>query len=189
MLERPGKHPRWRVPGACSPQAPCGVEKPLFCLHFFAKQGLLHALVQNVPAKHGPPRGWDARSLKVANRRRGWILIQTHGGDPEVARSRRDRNPAFLSDRFQWNGLTVFLRNPLVPLDNNPIERQMRDMVLGCKNHYGSKSQRGTEVAALFYSLIETAKLRGEDPGDYLLRAALAAIENPGTVTLPNSFD
>jgi hypothetical protein len=41
-------------------------------------------------------------------------------------------------------------------------------MVVGRKNHYGSKSQRGTEVAALFYSLIETAKLRGEDPGDYL---------------------
>jgi hypothetical protein len=37
--------------------------------------------------------------------------------------------------------------------------------------------------------LIETARLRGEDPGDYLLRAALAAIENPGTVTLPNSSD
>ncbi|WP_255208244.1 hypothetical protein [Myxococcus sp. AM009] len=44
-------------------------------------------------------------------------------------------------------------------------------------------------MAALFYSLIETAKLRSEDPGDYLLRAALAAIENPGTVTLPKSLD
>ncbi|GHH04639.1 hypothetical protein [Comamonas sp. JC664] len=40
-------------------------------------------------------------------------------------------------------------------------------------------------MAAFFYSLIETAKLRGEDPGDYLLRAALA---NPGTVTLPKSL-
>jgi transposase len=88
-----------------------------------------------------------------------------------------------------WNGLTVFLHNPRVPLDNNHVERQMRDVVLGRKNHYGSKSQRGTEVAALFYSLIETAKLRGEDPGDYLLRAARAAIENPGTVTLPQGYD
>ncbi|WP_256569632.1 hypothetical protein [Myxococcus qinghaiensis] len=44
-------------------------------------------------------------------------------------------------------------------------------------------------MAALFYSLIETAKLRGEDPGDYLLRAALAAIDNPSTVTLPKSHD
>ena len=57
--------------------------------------------------------------------------------------------------------------------------------VVGRKNHYGSKSKRGTEVAALFYSLIETAQLRGEDPALYLQRAALAAITTPGTVTLP----
>ena len=88
-----------------------------------------------------------------------------------------------------WGGLCVFLSNPVVPIDNNHVERQMRDMVLGRKNHYGSKSQRGTQVAALFYSLIETARLRGEDPGHYLRRAALAAIENPGSVTLPNSQD
>src|SRR6218665_892972 len=88
-----------------------------------------------------------------------------------------------------WRGLTVFLSNPWVPLDNNLVERQLRDLVLGRKNHYGSKSLRGTEVAALFYSLIETARLCGEDPGCYLLRAALAAIENPGTVTLPSSTD
>ncbi|ATB26885.1 IS66 family transposase [Melittangium boletus] len=88
-----------------------------------------------------------------------------------------------------WSGLTVFLSNPWVPLDNNLVERQLRDLVLGRKNHYGSKSLRGTEVAALFYSLIETARLGGEDPGRYLLRAALVAIENPGTVTLPSSSD
>jgi transposase len=59
----------------------------------------------------------------------------------------------------------------------------------GERNHYGSKSLRGTEVAALFYSLIEPARLRGEDPGHYLLRAALAALAQPGTITLPNSSD
>jgi len=41
--------------------------------------------------------------------------------------------------------------------------------------------------AALFYSLIETARLRGEDPGHYLRRAALTALENLGTLTLPKS--
>jgi hypothetical protein len=58
-------------------------------------------------------------------------------------------------------------------------------LVVGRKNHYGSKSRRGTEVAALFYSLIETAQLHGEDPAAYLQRAALAAIADPGAVTLP----
>ena len=45
------------------------------------------------------------------------------------------------------------------------------------------------EVAALFYLLIETARLRGEEPGHYLRRAALAAIQNPDAVTLPESQD
>jgi transposase len=40
-------------------------------------------------------------------------------------------------------------------------------------------------VAAIFYSLIETADMRGEDPAAYLQRAALAAVAEPGTVTLP----
>ena len=88
-----------------------------------------------------------------------------------------------------WHGLTVFLENPWVPLDNNLVERQIRPLVVGRKNHYGSKSKRGTEVAALLYSLIETAQLRGEDPAAYLQRAAVAAIATPGTVTLPTAAE
>jgi hypothetical protein len=44
-------------------------------------------------------------------------------------------------------------------------------------------------VAAIFYSLIETAQMRGEDPTAYLQRAALAAIATPGTVTLPTTAE
>jgi hypothetical protein len=53
------------------------------------------------------------------------------------------------------------------------------------KNHYGSRSERGTRVAALFYSLIESAKLVGLEPGAYLAEATRRAIVTPGTVTLP----
>ncbi len=67
-----------------------------------------------------------------------------------------------------WNGLQVFLDDPNVSLDNNAVERALRAVVVGRKNHYGSKSRRGTEVAALFYSLIESAKICGLMPDDYL---------------------
>jgi transposase len=70
-----------------------------------------------------------------------------------------------------WSSLGVFLEDPLVPLHNNATERALRDVVLGRKNHYGSRSQRGTEVAALFYSIIETAELNGLDPSQYMLDA------------------
>jgi transposase len=86
-----------------------------------------------------------------------------------------------------WAGLTRFLNDPLIPLDNNPVERALRGLVVGRKNHYGSRSSRGCEVAALFYSLIETAKLCGVEPKSYLLRATSRALDHPGAVTLPKS--
>lgn len=75
-----------------------------------------------------------------------------------------------------WTGLTRFLSEPRAPLTNNAAERSLRGPVVGRKNHYGSKSQRGTEVAALFYSLFESAKLAGVDPTKYLRAAVEAAL-------------
>jgi len=87
-----------------------------------------------------------------------------------------------------WKGLTRFLEDPRIPLDNNAAERALRGVVVGRKNHYGSRSKRGTEVAALLYSLCETAKLAGVEPRSYLLQATHAALREPGTVTLPHAL-
>jgi len=87
-----------------------------------------------------------------------------------------------------WPGLVRFLKDPRIPLDNNATERALRSPVLGRKNHYGSRSRRGTEVSALFYSLIETAKLSGLEPSLYLSWATRRAIQAPGTVTLPSEI-
>jgi transposase len=84
-----------------------------------------------------------------------------------------------------WPGLTRFLEDPRIPLDNNAVERALRGVVVGRKNHYGSRSRRGCEVAALFYTLMESAKLCRIEPKRYLLKAASAALEQPGAVTLP----
>jgi hypothetical protein len=46
---------------------------------------------------------------------------------------------------------------------------------VGRKNHYGSRSERGTRTAALFYSLIESAKLCGVEPRAYLREATRRA--------------
>lgn len=80
----------------------------------------------------------------------------------------------YLSRR--WSKALLFLDHPTVPLDNNAAERALRGLVVGRKNHYGSRSRRGTEVAALFYSLIESAKLADVEPADFLRRAAEAAL-------------
>jgi transposase len=86
-----------------------------------------------------------------------------------------------------WNGLQVFLDDDNVAIDNNATERALRGVVLGRKNHYGSRSRRGTEVAALFYSLIESAKLVGVGPQTYFLTATNAALRG-AAVPLPHEL-
>jgi transposase len=79
-------------------------------------------------------------------------------------------------------------RHPRIPLDNNSIERALRGPVVARKNHYGSRSLRGTQVAALSYTLCETAKLVGVDVHAYLLRALYAAMADPGALTYPGDL-
>jgi transposase len=76
-----------------------------------------------------------------------------------------------------WPGLVRFLDDPRIPLDNNGTERALRGPVIGRKNFYGARSRRGTEVAALFYTIFETAKLRGEEPKSYLKRLVTVQLD------------
>lgn len=85
-----------------------------------------------------------------------------------------------------WDRLTRFLGDARIPLDNNATERAIRGPVVGRKNHYGSKSKRGTEIAAVFYTLLETAKLCGVDPAKYLREAAVA--DTRGEVLVPHDL-
>ncbi len=85
----------------------------------------------------------------------------------------------------QWPRLTRFVDVPDLWLDNNRTERGIRGPVVGRRNHFGSKSRRGTEAAAILYSLVETAKVRGVEPARYLADAVIAA--RRGEVLLPTS--
>ena len=76
-----------------------------------------------------------------------------------------------------WSGLLRFLDDAKIPLSNNITERANRDPVLGRKNHYGSLSVRGTEVAAQLYTILETTKFCGVDPHAYMQVAVDAALD------------
>ncbi len=85
-----------------------------------------------------------------------------------------------------WDGLTLFLEDPRIPLDNNAAERVLRGPVVGRKNFYGNRSRRGAKVAAILYSVIETAKLTGTPPDELLRTAAKTAIRRPGAALIPS---
>lgn len=67
-----------------------------------------------------------------------------------------------------WERLTLFLREPGAPLDNNACERQLKKAILHRKNSLFYKTLNGARVGDVFMSLIYTAELAGENPFDYL---------------------
>jgi hypothetical protein len=70
--------------------------------------------------------------------------------------------------RNHWNELTLFLRQPGAPLDNNICERALKKAILHRKNAYFYKTEKGAHVGDLFMSLIHTCELNGVNPFDYL---------------------
>ena len=85
-----------------------------------------------------------------------------------------------------WPKLIRFIDDARIPLDNNQTERGIRGPVVGRRNHFGSKSRRGTEVAATLYTIVETAKLHDIDPAVYLHAAIVAA--DRGELLMPAQF-
>jgi len=67
-----------------------------------------------------------------------------------------------------WEKLTLFLRQPGAPLDNNLCERALKKVILHRKNALFYKTENGAHVGDLFMSLIHTCQLCGADPFDYL---------------------
>lgn len=67
-----------------------------------------------------------------------------------------------------WQGLTLFLREPGAPLDNNLVERALKKAILHRRNSLFYKTLNGAEVGDLYMSLIHTCELNGENPVTYL---------------------
>lgn len=82
-----------------------------------------------------------------------------------------------------WKELTLFLRVPGAPLDNNLCERALKKAILHRKNALFFKTPGGARVGDLFMSLIHTCELCEANPFDYLTELERHADElaaNPG---------
>ena len=68
----------------------------------------------------------------------------------------------------RWSALCQFLDDGRIDLDNNPVERAIRPIALGRKNHLFAGSDGGGARWATVCSLIATAKLNNVEPFAYL---------------------
>lgn len=72
------------------------------------------------------------------------------------------------SMKNHWNGLTVFVENPEIPMDNNRMENRIRPCALGRNNYIGNHSEWGGELSACMYSIIQTCIKNCINPKTYL---------------------
>lgn len=68
----------------------------------------------------------------------------------------------------RWKSLSAYVNYGMAEIDNNLIENQVRPLALGRKNYLFAGSARGAKNAAIFYSLLASAKLNGLNPFLYL---------------------
>lgn len=115
--------------------------------------------------------GKSKRKLAKADRalRRAILAMQQHWeaelADPQL---RLPCRQVLESLREHWEGLTRFVNDPRIPMDNNASERRLRNPALGRKNYYGSGSLWSGRLAAMLFSIFATLKLGKLNPRKWL---------------------
>jgi transposase len=94
-----------------------------------------------------------------------------------------------------WEGLTRFVDDPRIPMDNNASERRARGPAVARKNFYGSGSLWSGQQAAAMFSILATLSLWKLNPRKwltwYLEQCAVAGGKVPADIQpfLPWNFE
>jgi hypothetical protein len=78
-----------------------------------------------------------------------------------------------------WPAMVRYVDDGRIEIDNSAAERSLRGVAVGRRNYLFAGSDRGGERAAVFYTLIESAKLNGLDPEAYLRHLLTHIAEHP----------
>jgi transposase len=122
----------------------------------------------------------DTRSREVLRRLHEWRIDQR-----PLPSSPTAKLLGYLENHKE--GLERFLEDPLIPLDNNQCERGYVWVAVGRRSFFGSRSELGTQVAAILYSFAETARRNGVDPKAYFAAALEDALAG-ATIRLPHEM-
>jgi hypothetical protein len=112
----------------------------------------------------------------VLERLKNWLSVQF---DDRLVEPNSALGAAITYLLRHWETLTLFLRQPGAPLDNNVCERALKRAILHRKNALFFKTCHGAHVGDVFMSLIHTCQLCGANPFDYLTALQNHAAELP----------
>ncbi len=101
---------------------------------------------------------WE-KSRPVIREIRRWLKTHRHAVLPKS-----ELGKAIFYTIKRWRKLLRFLRNGVIPLDNNLVENDIRPFVVGRKNWLFNDTPRGARASAFHYSFMQTARANGHDP-------------------------
>lgn len=67
-----------------------------------------------------------------------------------------------------WDAVVAFVKNPELPPTNNDAERALRHAVISRRISFGTRTTEGSQTYAALLSVIETCRLRKQDPWQYI---------------------
>ena len=120
-------------------------------------------------------RDQDLRQAVAAFQQR-W---EVEGAEPPLHPA---RCKVLSSLREHWPGLTLFVEHPEIPMDNNAVERTLREPVVGRKNYAGSRALWSGQLLVQMLSLLATLKLWGLNPRLWLTAYLEACAQAGGRV-------
>jgi len=97
--------------------------------------------------------------------------------DPSL---RKPARKALESLRNHWEGCTLFVDHPEIPMDNNESERRLRDPAVGRKNYYGSGSVWSGALTAICFTIFQTLLKNDIDPKKWFTAYFEACAERGG---------
>ncbi|MBV9955222.1 MAG: IS66 family transposase [Pseudolabrys sp.] len=137
-----------------------------------AKAGfeLINALFRIEREDIGKDAPDDVR-LKIRQEKSAKIIAELKTWADETAPTLPPKTLSGIAVRYmleRWEKLILFLDNPILRLDTNPVEGVIRPFVVGRNNWLFADTAKGAEASAALYSLIVMARANGINPFLYL---------------------
>ena len=125
---------------------------------------------------HGP--SWD--EAQTALQQHVQEMKELWETELKLPKLHDDQKKVLRSLKKHWEGLTLFLEDPRIPLHNNRAERLIRNAVILRKNSFGSGTEWAGQLAAKLFSLFQTWLINGIDPQAILLDYFNECSKTPG---------
>jgi hypothetical protein len=87
-----------------------------------------------------------------------------------------------------WDAVVAFVKNPELPPTNNEAERALRHAVISRRISFGTRTSEGSKAYAALLTVIETCRLRNQNPWDYIAQTISLARKGIRPSPIPMLF-